>query len=113
MIWGVSWSGLKTCTNGIVGQGMTAYFYLTSLRKKYKNAARELVWQCFLSPENLRMFTGERRRYHIHKTVLQKALRKAVQKARVPKRVTSHTFRHTYKGLSLFAICQSSFAGQL
>ena len=40
--------------------------------------------------------TGEKRRYHLHESLLQKALKKAVQKAQLIKRVTSHTFRHSY-----------------
>lgn len=73
-------------------------FLFNQLEKKYKNAAKELVWQWFFPARKLTNVTesGERRRYHVHKTVLQKALRKAVQKARIPKRVTSHTFRHSY-----------------
>ncbi len=39
---------------------------------------------------------NQRRRYHMHETVLQKALRNAVNKARVPKRITCHTFRHSF-----------------
>jgi len=68
------------------------------LEKKYKNAARELIWQWFFPAKDLTVVTktNERRRYHIHQTALQKALRKAVQKARIPKRVTSHTFRHSF-----------------
>ena len=66
------------------------------LEKKYKNAAKELIWQWFFPAKNLTVVpeSKERRRYHIHQTALQKALRKAVQKAKIPKRVSSHTFRH-------------------
>ncbi|OEU50516.1 MAG: hypothetical protein BA866_09720 [Desulfobulbaceae bacterium S5133MH15] len=68
------------------------------LEKKYKNAARELIWQWFFPGKNLTLVAGsrERRRYHVHETSLQKALRKAVKKAIIPKRVTSHTFRHSF-----------------
>jgi site-specific recombinase XerD len=40
--------------------------------------------------------TGERRRWHVHESKLQKALYLAVRKANIPKRVTAHTFRHSY-----------------
>jgi len=40
--------------------------------------------------------TGEKRRYHLHESLVQKALKKAVQEAQLTKRVTSHTFRHSY-----------------
>ncbi len=83
----------KDCKFGFAG-----VFLYGQLEKKYKNAAKELIWQWFFPANNLTKVvgTGEKRRYHIHETSLQKALRKAVSKARIPKRVTSHTFRHSF-----------------
>lgn len=40
--------------------------------------------------------TGERRRWHLHESDLQRALYPAVRKAKIPKRVTCHTFRHSF-----------------
>ncbi len=79
----------RACFDGVFLYGL--------LEKKYKNAARELIWQWFFPAKDLTTVakTKEGRRYHIHQTALQKALRKAVQKAKIPKRVTSHTFRHS------------------
>jgi integron integrase len=73
-------------------------FLYGQLEKKYKNAAKELIWQWFFPARGLTGIpdTKEHRRYHIHETSLQKALRKAVKKAMIPKRVTSHTFRHSF-----------------
>jgi len=78
--------------------GFDGVFLYGQLEKKYKNAARELVWQWFFPARNLTVVSGsnERRRYHVHETSLQKALRRAVKKAQIPKRVTSHTFRHSF-----------------
>ncbi len=78
--------------------GFDGVFLYGQLEKKYKNAARELIWQWFFPAKNITVVdkNKERRRYHIHETSLQKALRKAVKKAKVPKRVTSHTFRHSF-----------------
>lgn len=69
-----------------------------SLEKKYKNAAREFIWQWFFPAQELtHVFeSGENRHFHIHETSLQKALRSAVLKAKIPKRITSHTFRHSF-----------------
>jgi site-specific recombinase XerD len=39
---------------------------------------------------------GERRRHHLHETVLQRAVREAVKAAGIPKRATCHTFRHSF-----------------
>lgn len=40
--------------------------------------------------------TGERRRHHLHGTVLQRAVRSAVLAAGVAKLVGCHTFRHSF-----------------
>jgi integrase len=95
--------------------GFDGVFLYGLLEKKYKNAAKELIWQWFFPARELTVVpeNNEHRRYHIHETALQKALRKAVQKAKIPKRITSHTFRHSFEGLSTFAICQPFIAGQL
>ena len=78
--------------------GFDGVFLYGLLEQKYKNAARELVWQWFFPAKKLTAVpkNKEHRRYHVHETSLQKALRKAVKKAQIPKRVTSHTFRHSF-----------------
>jgi integrase len=40
--------------------------------------------------------TGEKRRDHLHESVLQKAVKQAVQKARISNLATPHTFRHSF-----------------
>jgi len=40
--------------------------------------------------------TGQRRRHHLHETVLQRAVREAVRRAGVAKHATCHTFRHSF-----------------
>ncbi len=79
-------------------EAFSGVFLYGQLEKKYKNAARELVWQWFFPAKGLTSIikTNEQRRYHVHETSLQKALRKSVIKAKIPKRVTSHTFRHSF-----------------
>lgn len=69
-----------------------------ALTRKWKNAAREFVWQWFFPAKILTLVVqdNERRRYHMHETELQKALRKACRKTSLTKRVTCHTFRHTF-----------------
>jgi site-specific recombinase XerD len=68
------------------------------LEKKYKNAAKELVWQWFFPGKNLTFVpeTKEYRRYHLHHTHVQKAIKGAVKRAKVPKRASAHTFRHSF-----------------
>jgi len=40
--------------------------------------------------------TGERRRHHLHESVLQRAVKDAVRHAGIPKRATCHTLRHSF-----------------
>jgi len=72
--------------------GYSGVFLPNQLEVKYKIAARELVWQWFFPAKQLTTVekTSEQRRYHVHESLLQKALRTAVKKASIPKRVTSH-----------------------
>ena len=73
-------------------------FLPDSLEKKYKNAARELVWQWFFSGKTLTLLPEEKelRRYHLHESHVQKAIRSVVKKSKIPKRATAHTFRHSF-----------------
>jgi integron integrase len=73
-------------------------FLINALEKKYKNAAKEFIWQWFFPAKMLTVEnkTGEIRRYHLHETHVQKAIKQAVGKARITKRATAHTFRHSF-----------------
>jgi integron integrase len=69
-----------------------------ALSTKYPNAPREWPWQwvfpatrTYVHPE-----TGERRRHHLHETVLQRAVREAARAAGLSKPVSCHTFRHSF-----------------
>ena len=69
-----------------------------ALAVKYPNAGREFRWQ-WLFPATRTYFhkaTGQRRRHHLHETVLQKAVRAASLSADVTKRVPCHIFRHSF-----------------
>ena len=78
--------------------GYDGVFLYGQLERKYKNAAKEFIWQWFFPAKELTEVpeSKERRRYHVHETILQKAIRKATFEARIPKRVTAHTFRHSF-----------------
>jgi integron integrase len=78
--------------------GFDGVFMFDRIEKKYKNASKELVWQWFFPGTYLTRVpeTGERKRYHLHETRVQKAIKQAVRKAQIPKRVSSHTFRHSF-----------------
>ena len=40
--------------------------------------------------------TGQRRRHHLHESVLQKAVREAVRRTGIAKHATCHTLRHSF-----------------
>ncbi|MBN1277212.1 MAG: tyrosine-type recombinase/integrase, partial [Deltaproteobacteria bacterium] len=73
-------------------------FLPDSLGKKYKNAAKELVWQWLFPAKNLTFVPDEKvlRRFHIHETSLQKEIKMAVRRSNIPKRASAHTFRHSF-----------------
>jgi len=69
-----------------------------ALTRKLPNAGRELAWQWVFpaTRQYIDRETRQRRRHHLHETVLQRAVREATLAARLPKRVTCHTFRHSF-----------------
>jgi integron integrase len=78
--------------------GYAGTFLVGLLEKKYKNAAKELVWQWFFPAKTLTFIpeTNEYRRYHLHHTHVQKAIKGAVKRANITKRASAHTFRHSF-----------------
>ena len=68
------------------------------LAKKLPSAGQQWPWQWifpatrhYVEPE-----TGQKRRHHLHETVVQHAVRRAVLASGIPKRATCHTFRHSF-----------------
>ena len=69
-----------------------------AIGRKYPNAGRELSWQ-WVFPATRRYVhpeTHQRRRHHLHETVVQRAVRAAVRAAGIAKPATSDTFRHSF-----------------
>ena len=68
------------------------------LDKKYKNCAKELIWQWFFPAKTLTLVpeTGEYRRYHLHESHVQKSIKLAVGRSKICKRASAHTFRHSF-----------------
>ena len=66
--------------------------------RKSPASGRSLAWQWVFpaTRKYLHQSTGQRRRHHLHETVIGRAVRQATLKAQVPKRVTTHTFRHSF-----------------
>lgn len=78
--------------------GCAGVFLPNQLGRKYKNAAKEFIWQWVFPQPSLTLTseTRERKRYHIHESVVQKAIKCAVNDAQITKRATAHTFRHSF-----------------
>lgn len=69
-----------------------------ALARKLPRTGRELPWQ-WVFPATRCYFhkqSGQRRRHHLHETVLQKAVKAAVASAAIDKRISCHTFRHSF-----------------
>ena len=88
-----------------LGAGYAGTFLPRQLEKKYKNAAREFIWQWFFPAPTLTFIVKlrEQRRYHLHESHVQGAVKQAAARAAIPKRVSPHTFRHTYASHLLLA----------
>jgi len=69
-----------------------------ALAGKFPHAGREWPWQWVFPATRtyLHRESGERRRHHLHETVLQSAVKQACDRALPHKRVTCHTFRHSF-----------------
>jgi len=69
-----------------------------ALERKYPNAGKEWAWQWVFPATShyVDRVTGEKRRHHLHESVLQKAVKEAVQKAGVPKPASPHSLRHSF-----------------
>ena len=69
-----------------------------ALGRKYPNAGREWPWQ-WVFPATRTYFepvTRQRRRHHLHQTVIQRAVHRAVREVALTKPATCHTFRHSF-----------------
>jgi integron integrase len=69
-----------------------------ALEKKYPNASKELAWQYLFPSTRIITFkvSGNRGRWHIHNTAIQKAVKRASIEARIPKKMSCHSFRHSF-----------------
>jgi len=69
-----------------------------ALVRKYPTAGREWGWQWFFPATRIYVdrVSGQRRRHHLHESVLQRAVRDAVRASGMAKQATCHTFRHSF-----------------
>jgi integron integrase len=73
-------------------------FLPDQLERKYKKAASELIWQWFFPAPSLTFIREHQvyKRYHIHESVVQKAIKQAVNHAQITQRASARTFRHSF-----------------
>jgi len=79
-------------------QGLGSVELPDALAQKFPNASREWGWQWVFpaSRHYLIRATGERRRHHLHETVLQRAVKQAAREAGIAKPASCHTLRHSF-----------------
>ena len=68
------------------------------LGRKYPAAGAEWGWQWVFpaTREYVDPGSGERRRHHLHESVIQRAFRAAVRRAGITKQATCHSLRHSF-----------------
>jgi integron integrase len=81
-----------------VAAGLGGVALPDALAHKYPNAGHEWGWQWVFPASTISADprTGERRRHHLHETVLQRAIREARRRAGLTKLIGPHTLRHTF-----------------
>jgi integron integrase len=69
-----------------------------ALKLKYPNAEREWIWQWFWPGAQISLdpLDGQRKRYHLHETSIQRVMQSAVKLAKLTKPATCHTLRHSF-----------------
>jgi integrase len=69
-----------------------------ALGRKYPQAGREIGWQWVFPATRTYVDreTGQRRRHHLHESVLQRAVKQAVRASGIAKPASCHTFRHSF-----------------
>lgn len=89
---------VKTLHKHYLSLGLGRVPLPNALGRKYQNAELEWPWQWvfpaathFTDRDN-----GDTYRYHLHSSVVQKAVRAGAQRAQIPKHVTPHVLRHSF-----------------
>jgi len=69
-----------------------------ALPRKYPNAEEEWGWQWVFPASKVSVDprSGERRRHHVHASVLQRAVKEAARQVDLAKPASCHTLRHLF-----------------
>jgi integron integrase len=81
-----------------LGRGLGRVQLPGALERKYPAASQEWAWQWVFpaSSHYTDSVTGERRRHHLHETVLQRAFKDARLRSGLAKQAGCHTLRHSF-----------------
>ena len=81
-----------------LAEGLGAVPLPGALKLKYPKAEREWIWQWFWPGAQISRdpLDGQRKRYHLHETSVQRVMQSAVQLAGLTKPATCHTLRHSF-----------------
>ena len=81
-----------------IAKGSGDVWLWPSLELKYKNSAKEFMWQYVFPASNLSVDprNSRVRRHHINENSLQKEIKKTCQSLRINKKVSCHTLRHSF-----------------
>jgi len=79
-------------------RGYGAIYLPCALERKYRNAAKDFVWQYVFPADKLSIDprTGEVRRHHISEQNVQRAVKIALRLAGIKKNGSCHSFRHSF-----------------
>ncbi|MBI4708360.1 MAG: integron integrase [Candidatus Omnitrophica bacterium] len=89
---------VKSMHNEDLSKGYGEAWLWPSLERKYRNAAKEFIWQYLFPANSLSVDprSGKVRRHHINENMLQKEIKKAVLTLGINKKVSCHTLRHSF-----------------
>jgi integron integrase len=81
-----------------LAEGLGAVAMPYAFDRKSPGAARQWAWQWVFVARRLHLDEqcGERRRHHLHESVLQRAFKDALHAAGIPKKASCHTLRHSF-----------------
>jgi integron integrase len=81
-----------------LAEGLGAVAMPHAFDRKNPAACRQWAWQWVFVARRLHLDeqTGERRRHHLHESVMQRAFKDALYAAGIPKKASCHTLRHSF-----------------
>lgn len=81
-----------------LGQGLGAVALPHAFDRKNAKACRHWVWQWVFPAQRFHLdeTLGDRRRHHLHESVVQRSFKEALEASGIAKRASCHTLRHSF-----------------